>query len=372
MLEICQRARVGLDIWEEVRDIVDTVLAALGEDLAPFLTSDATWEESFVYSAKEMNQANTEMAMLIREELRLEDQIETIEIGLTMLQRLAYSERELIQKVQESLSQFLQPTVQISFGAAEITAGSSTSVLERWISELETPFSMLDSLEKEIESMISTARLVAARAHFQRTIQEIPQDDLADKWNQLLSGDISVSNITKESKWSNEQIQSFRNFILTTSLRLECEVADLEKQELLEIAAEMDDVGGVAAEETPFCLKVGYPDPVGLWEEFEVRLWVRNDDVESQVLDNIQVEGALLFGFEVVKISPPPSHGDVDSDDGALKLEYGTAIASGDSLEVILVLRAHRQGNFSGEISIWNRNLDVSTTIPNIDVVHRQ
>jgi len=371
-VEIFRYSKSALEIWEEVRDIVDSVLGALADELIPFLSPHTRMEDSFVFSAMEMNQANSETALMIQDELTLINQIETVEIALTMLQRLSQSESELVQKIQESVSQFIQPSAQLLIGDGEVTARDSTHVLEKWIEELETPYEMLDSLRKEITRMISVARQITADAQYQRTIQDISKSELADKWQQLLVGRISIAEILNQTEWSNEQIQSFRNFILSTAIRLECEVADMEKQELLEIAAELVDVGEPLAEEKPFCLKISYPDPVGLWEEFEIRIWIRNDDLDVQVLDNFQVDGHFLAGMEVIGLHPSANHQEVDSEDGSFKADYAVHVASGESIELILRLRAHHQGNYYGEISVWNQNLDVSAAIPNIDVVHRQ
>jgi hypothetical protein len=370
--EIFKYSKSALEIWEDVRDIVDSVLGALAHDLVPFLSPDTRMEDSFVFSAMEMNQTNSETALMIQDELTLVEQIETVEIALTMLQRLSQSESELVQKIQESLSQFIQPSAHTALGDTKVAVHDSSHVLERWIAELETPYHMLDSLSKEITRMISVARQLTADAQYQRTIADIPKAELSEKWQQLLAGRVSVAEILKETEWSNEQIQTFRNFILSTAIRLECEVADLEKQELLEIAAELEDVGETLPEEKPFCLKISYPDPVGLWEEFEIRAWIRNDDLEMQVLDNFQIEGNFLSGMEIVSLHPPADHHEVDSEDGSFKADYTVKVASGESIELILRLRAQHQGNYSGEISVWNQNLDVSTAIPNIDVVHRQ
>jgi hypothetical protein len=78
-----------------------------------------------------------------------------------------------------------------------------------------------------------------------------------------------------------------------------------------------------------------------------------------------------MRGFELLDLAPAPEEQPSGEGTG-LCIDLELEVPAQTSRRVALELRARRPGNYTGEISVWTADVEVSVVVPNIDVVVMQ
>ena len=110
--------------------------------------------------------------------------------------------------------------------------------------------------------------------------------------------------------------------------------------------------GGIGSSTDDFFAEVSAPASVRTGETVEVRVKVYNTAAEQQTLHSLDIDDAIMAGFDVVSSSPPYRdfmHVPIDNTES---YEYMRAIPAGGSVDVTLTLSAVKTGYFSGEIDV--------------------
>lgn len=369
---ICEGAQRLLSSWEEVRETFEELLVHLTNDIHRLMPSEDVPEDFILSVAADLMKANLEIAEISKEELEQMKDPESVDVALHMFHRILQSETALIQRIRESLVHLIETEEDSRHFVEGSVAEALMPALEKNLAQLEQPYQQLEALTANNTAMLSKVRELAARELYAETSRIIPQDELDRAWQKLLSGETTMQALLQSGEWSDAQNQLMKNFVLKSALRLEIEISEMNKEELLHRNPTLEEFHGNSLDLNPFCLKLRYSDPVALGEEFTVALFVRNDSMEPQTIDYFQFEEAFLKDLEILNVEPSPTCVEREEEDGTTKISYAMAIQPGETVEYVLTLRAATLGNYCGEVTVWNGDLGSASAIPNIDVVQFQ
>jgi len=100
----------------------------------------------------------------------------------------------------------------------------------------------------------------------------------------------------------------------------------------------------------PFQVRIDAPARVSVDDSFEIVINATNPTPKEMILDSIDIYSSLLEGFDVVSVSPPPS-----SESKILNFQsfsFSRSVRPNETVKVVVLLKAKKDGYFSGEIDI--------------------
>ena len=370
-LQARERARQLLLAATAIRGQMLGALRSLVDHLPRHLPDGTRIEETFVAAAQEQLSRTSDMSDYIASELEQVDRPEALEVAVSMLEGLLDGGAAMLTRIRSSLIPFLEPTQVVDEQGQVQLVDAGEGPLGDVADDLARLSDRLAGLIRARRGLEESARSAMGREGWRRVTDQLGAERAGELWQRVLRAEGRFDRLLTQAGLNTDEQRAFQHHLLATALRLEAEIADADSEREPRPAPQVTVVEEDAEPPKPLVVKLRCPDPVGLGEAFTLELLVRNDHLVPVMLDSVDLDEDLMSGFELLDLAPSP--GEAPSREGTgLCIDLELEVPARSSKRVALELRARRPGNYTGEISVWTADVEVSVAVPNIDVVVMQ
>jgi hypothetical protein len=371
-LQARERARQLLLAATAIRGQVLGALRTLVDHLPRHLPDGTRIEETFVAAAQEQLSRTSDMSDYIASELEQLDRPEALEVAVSMLEGLLDGGAAMLTRIRSSLIPFLEPTQMLDEAGQVRLVDAAEGPLGDVADDLARLSDRLAGLIRARRGLEETARSAMGREGWRRMANAFGEDRTEALWGRVLRADGRFDRLLTQEGLSADQQRTFQQHLLATALRLEAEIADADREKEPKPAPAALTVEEESEPSRPLVVKLRCPDPVGLGDAFTLELLVRNDHLVPITLDSVDLDEELMAGFELLDLVPAPDEQPVRDEAPGLCVDLELEVPAQSSRRVAFELRARRPGNYTGEISVWTADVEVSVVVPNIDIVVAQ
>ncbi len=370
-LQARERARQLLLAATAIRGQMLGALRSLVEHLPRHLPEGTRIEDTFVAAAQEQLSRTSDMSDYIASELEQIERPEALEVAVSMLEGLLDGGAAMLTRIRSSLIPFLEPTQVVNDEGQVRLVDVGEGPLGDVADDLARLSDRLAGLSRARRGLEETARAALGREGWRRVAEAVGDERAQELWERVLRAEGRFDRLLTQAGLSADEQRTFQQHLLATALRLEAEIADADREREPKPAPTATVVEEEAEPPKPLVVKLRCPDPVGLGEAFTLELLVRNDHLVPVTLDSVDLDEDLMRGFELLDLAPAPEEQPSGEGTG-LCIDLELEVPAQTSRRVALELRARRPGNYTGEISVWTADVEVSVVVPNIDVVVMQ